>query len=290
MVCLLLAAPVFATNDVVMGVVGMNPVESSSCVAAYVPLEDGKALTGVEWYNNDGTSGFPEVVVSGGANTDPGTYDNGVKVGYDIYGQSSAWSQCQWDGAYRSDAGGVYVIFRLPVASVYVNEGAGGGAAVGVQSGDDGLSGWLSVDGVEWIGLHSSYGLAFRPIVADVDHETVVLAQATKALGGRQPDELESDDEITTLRTAMGKPYPNPFNPMTKLKFTLAEATMVELEIFDVRGQLVKRLANQVYSAGEHMVTWLGRNERDREVGSGVYLARLKAGSFVQTHRLMLVR
>ena len=59
----------------------------------------------------------------------------------------------------------------------------------------------------------------------------------------------------------------------------------MELEIYDLQGRLVKTLANGVFAAGEHMLTWYGRNDQDRVVASGLYLARMIADHYCQTHR-----
>ena len=64
----------------------------------------------------------------------------------------------------------------------------------------------------------------------------------------------------------------------------------VELSIYDVRGQLVRRLVDGRREAGTHSVTWFGTSEDGRRVASGVYLAQFKAGQVVQTQRLMLVK
>ncbi len=283
------AGPSVAEDSLVLGVIGMNPVEATSCVAVYVPLADDEALAGIDWFNNDGTSPFPEVSVSGGGFQGPGAYEDGIVVADDLYGLTSDWSRLLWAGTYRGEAGGVYVLMQLPVGSVYVGEGTGGGAAVGYQPAGTGLSGWLSLDGIEWLALQSAYGMSFRPIITNHDAQTVILSQSLKRLGDGQQEEMP-DAEAVTLKTAMNAPYPNPFNPNTKLMFTLAESQKVELDIYDLRGQLIKRLANGVYSAGEHLLIWEGRTDQGREVGSGVYLARLTAGEYVRTHRLMLVK
>lgn len=285
-VMLLCAGTVAGSPADVLGVIGMDPVGAASCVAVYVPLAEGQALAGIDWYNNDGTAAFPVAAVSGGASDGPGDFAAAVTVAEDLYGLSSAWSRLLWDGDYRSDAGGVYVLFRLPAGSVYVGDGAGGGAAVGYQDVGSGLAGWLSLEGEAWVALQAAYGMAFRPIVTDEGPETVVLTMATKSLGGSDGEEKAPP----ALVTAFGVPHPNPFNPSTKLKFTLAKQEVVELDIYNLRGERVARLADGVFSAGEHMVPWHGRSDRGRELGSGVYLARLTAGGFVQTHRLMLVK
>jgi len=284
----LLAGTGRADDPEILGVLGMNPVEPTSCIAVYLPLEDGQALTGVEWYNNDGTVGFPEVLVSGGNPEDPGSAPDGVPVGTAVFGQSSGWSQLVWNQSYRSDAGGLYVVLRLPTASVYVGEGAGGGAAVGYQVSGEGCAGWLTADGEQWLGLQDAYGMAFRAVTVPEDLDTVTLPLGTKAF---RPEGSGGEyGEAVMLTTGMDAPYPNPFNPVTKLRFTLAKAMPIRLEIYNLRGRLIRRLADRTYSAGEHVLTWYGRDEDGREAGSGVYLARLEAGTVIQTHRLMLVR
>lgn len=290
MALLLTLSAVRAADDAVLGVVGMNPVEAESCVAVHVPLEENEALAGLVWYNNDETVAFPEVLVSGGTVDDPGFDTDAVSVQSDVYGLESGWSTVQWSGSYRGDGSGLYVLFRLPVSSVFIQEGSGGGAAVGYQISGTGLAGWMSLDGEEWVALQQAYGLAFRPQIVAADEGTVILSQVQKRLAAREADELEQQQDVQVLRTALSPPSPNPFNPQTRLRFTLGKAQRVELDIHDVQGRLVKRLADHAFSAGEHVLTWYGRNDHDRLVGSGLYLARFKAGNVVQTQRLMLVR
>lgn len=278
-----------AADDDVYGVIGMNPVGMTSYLAVFIPLGENDALTGVDWFNNDETAGFPEVMVSGGTLDGPGSVGDALVLGNDVYGRSSDWSRLSWNHGYSSHSGGVYVLFHLPVSSVYVGEGAGGGAAFGYGAGIDGLRGWLSADGEEWIGLHSDFGLAFNPITADTNYETVYLAHASKALG-RSGLEDAHDNPSQPLKTELSAPFPNPFNPAAKLHFTLMSATHVSLVVYDLRGQLVRHLATKTFSAGEHVMTWHGRDESGREVGSGVYIARLRAGGIEQTQQLLLVR
>ena len=205
-------------------------------------------------------------------------------------GLSLGWSQADWSGSYASAAGGVYVLFRLPYGSVYVNQGAGGGAAIGYTMADSGMQGSLTSDGIEWCGLHSDYGFAIMAITAPANESTVTLVQAEKALAAdRDPGEFISPAEITLI-TEMKSPSPNPFNPQTRLRFTLAEAVKVDLSVYDLQGGLVKTLATQKFSVGEHVVVWDGRDNNGRSVSSGAYLAQMKAGRFVQTQRLLLVR
>jgi subtilisin family serine protease/subtilisin-like proprotein convertase family protein len=83
---------------------------------------------------------------------------------------------------------------------------------------------------------------------------------------------------------------PNPFNPMTDIRFDLARNSRVSLEIFDLRGRLVARLVDESLSAGSHAVTWDGRDAKGNAVSSGTYLYRLRAGDLVQDRKMLLVR
>lgn len=96
-----------------------------------------------------------------------------------------------------------------------------------------------------------------------------------------------------TLRTAGDRPTvrPNPFRDATTVSFRLAERTSVHLEVFDVRGRLVRRLEDgAIREAGTHRVTWDGRDERGRALPAGVYFSRLRAGEVRSTEKLVLLR
>jgi hypothetical protein len=84
--------------------------------------------------------------------------------------------------------------------------------------------------------------------------------------------------------------YPNPFNPETSISFSLAEAGPVTLEIFNSRGQHVKTLINSRMTEGEHTVIWNGRDEANRETGSGVYFYRIKQGKYTANGKMILMK
>mgnify|MGYP006279408213 CR=1 FL=1 len=70
--------------------------------------------------------------------------------------------------------------------------------------------------------------------------------------------------------------YPNPFNPETSISFQLAESSDVELSIYNLKGQLIKRFIKNSLSAGNHNLKWNGKNKNGDSVGSGIYLYKLK--------------
>ncbi|MCM2271458.1 MAG: T9SS type A sorting domain-containing protein [candidate division Zixibacteria bacterium] len=83
--------------------------------------------------------------------------------------------------------------------------------------------------------------------------------------------------------------YPNPFNPSTTFRFGLPTAQLVRLELYNILGQRVGTLANSAYEAGYHQIDWDGQLG-GQPVASGVYLARLVAGPFHATRKMMVVK
>ncbi|MBN1824984.1 MAG: agmatine deiminase family protein [Candidatus Eisenbacteria bacterium] len=83
---------------------------------------------------------------------------------------------------------------------------------------------------------------------------------------------------------------PNPFNPQTTFRFDLKYEDHVELTVFDVRGRAVRHLVDGARDAGSHEVVWDGRDDRGRELSSGVYYYRLRAAGVVYTRPAVLVR
>ena len=81
--------------------------------------------------------------------------------------------------------------------------------------------------------------------------------------------------------------YPNPFNPHTTIAYELPEAGPVELAVYAPSGQRVRRLVAAPLPAGRHAAAWDGRDDKGREVASGVYLCRLQAGSEVRLGKLV---
>lgn len=79
--------------------------------------------------------------------------------------------------------------------------------------------------------------------------------------------------------------YPNPFNPITTIAFALPQTESVKLAVFDISGRLIQTLLNTRIEAGRHEVEFDGR-----ALPSGVYLAQIRTGSFVQTHKIILLR
>jgi hypothetical protein len=89
---------------------------------------------------------------------------------------------------------------------------------------------------------------------------------------------------------ALDANVPNPFNPSTIIPFRVGESTRTHLAIYDASGVLVKTLVDDIRAAGTWSVTWNGEDARGRRVASGVYFCRMRAGSFDQTRKMVLLK
>ena len=83
---------------------------------------------------------------------------------------------------------------------------------------------------------------------------------------------------------------PNPFNPSTEIFFHLSEPGMVQLEVFDIRGQRVKTLVNEYLVDGDHRAIWDGRDQAGQQMASGTYLYRLQSGAWVEQKKMILLK
>ncbi|MBN1480372.1 T9SS type A sorting domain-containing protein [candidate division KSB1 bacterium] len=84
--------------------------------------------------------------------------------------------------------------------------------------------------------------------------------------------------------------YPNPFNPATEIKFTLPVTAQVKLSIYNVHGQLVRKLVDEVKSAGTHTVAWDGRDENGLSLPSAVYIYKINTAAFTTARRMVLIK
>ena len=82
--------------------------------------------------------------------------------------------------------------------------------------------------------------------------------------------------------------YPNPFNPVTTIRYTVPSKGRVEVSIFDLRGAHVATLVNEEKDQGAYTQTWEGRNDAGTRVSSGMYLARVKHPSQTKSYKLVL--
>ena len=148
------------------------------------------------------------------------------------------------------------------------------------EVGDRATVGLLDLEGEAIIeaGVHGVIQLEgqfeiVEAIVSDMNHNSMAAA-----IGAAKEASLPTE-------FALHQNYPNPFNPTTEISFSLPNAGDVKLEIFNIMGQKVTTLVDGQLEAGEHVIPWNGC-----EVASGVYFYRLRAGDFISTRKMLLLK
>ena len=98
-------------------------------------------------------------------------------------------------------------------------------------------------------------------------------------------------EDYLQLSTRLIENYPNPFNPTTMIIFSVGETfSFVNIEIFNMKGQRVKRLVNNKFATGQHSVIWNGTDENNNHVASGIYYYKLKSGDIEQIAKMLLMK
>ncbi len=101
---------------------------------------------------------------------------------------------------------------------------------------------------------------------------------------------IEDDIAIPVEETYLSRNYPNPFNPETNISFYLEQEKRVKLEIFNIRGQKLATLIDDILPEGEHSLVWSPQSHRGRDLPSGVYLYRLQAGDYAETRKMLYLK
>jgi len=121
---------------------------------------------------------------------------------------------------------------------------------------------------------------------------TVALLQ--KALGFF-PTGVKVVNQNTPSTFAVSQNYPNPFNPTTNIEFSIPTASTIQLNVYNILGELVKTLTSGEIVSGNYKVTWNGTNNHGTSVASGIYFYRLVAESkgaanYVVTKKMLLMK
>ncbi|MBU8869704.1 MAG: T9SS type A sorting domain-containing protein [Gemmatimonadales bacterium] len=124
--------------------------------------------------------------------------------------------------------------------------------------------------------------------IGEMDKAGIVLAGRMEATGCL---DIGSASGIPAGTLALSGNYPNPFNPGTAICFESPGSVVVDLDVFDSAGRLVRTLlSGELAKQGQNEIFWNGRDDGGGLVSSGVYFYRLEAETFSQTKRMILLR
>jgi hypothetical protein len=106
----------------------------------------------------------------------------------------------------------------------------------------------------------------------------------------RIPTDVDNHPDALPLEFSLDQNFPNPFNPATTIKLTLPRRTRVELDVYNILGQNVRTLLDKEMDVGSYDIVWDGRDKFDRQVASGIYFYRIKAGDYSKTRKMVLLK
>ena len=103
---------------------------------------------------------------------------------------------------------------------------------------------------------------------------------------------LTSNDEPANVPGSfiLHPAYPNPFNPITSLRYDLPEQAQVTLTVYDLMGREITQLVNTTQEAGYRSVQWDATDSFGKPVSAGVYLYQIRSGEFVDTRKMVLLK
>lgn len=140
------------------------------------------------------------------------------------------------------------------------------------------------------IGIHSVTASAPGYISETVDNVSVAAGQVVSLHFVLEVDTSPADDPSVPAQTALQGNFPNPFNPSTRVAFTLAEPGRVRISVHNLKGQLVRLLTDADLPAGPHQHDFDGRDANGKPISSGVYILRMQAGERVFSSRMLLMK
>ena len=209
------------------------------------------------------------------------------------------------EAAFGVDGSGSYAFVGLDGGGTWVVEVAGANSIMVDPDPDDLVAEWTLVkpDGEEINMAGDLLVGSLEPGSYTVNWATIDgLAAPPPVTGELEPggrlyfygvyQEVSAADENDLPKTfELGRAYPNPFNPVTKITYALPRDSNVTLKVYDVSGKLVRTLLdNQVQAAGRYTEIWEGRDNKDRRVASGLYFYRINAGSFNAVKKMTLLK
>ena len=102
-------------------------------------------------------------------------------------------------------------------------------------------------------------------------------------------DVMDEESQIPE-EVSLSQNFPNPFNPVTAIRYQIPSDQHVRLDLYNVLGKLVRVLVDDDQNTGRYTIHWDGKNEYGASVSSGIYFYRLRAGNYNETKKMLLIR
>ena len=169
-----------------------------------------------------------------------------------------------------------------PVASIADDEGVLIATAIGI-----GYQ-WYLNDSV----ITNANNISYVPIVSGEYTVEVFFSNGCPTLSDSYnfSYQLSNDKELLPTSFLMHQNYPNPFNPSTIIRYNLPYNELVNINIYDVKGTIIKSLINTNQEAGNRSIVWDATNNTGQSVSAGLYIYTIQVGGFRQSRKMVLVK
>ena len=135
--------------------------------------------------------------------------------------------------------------------------------------------------------------LVFRPTM-EIEDSRIYFSEGQLRDGNYGVNQVARLGEIQIQTRpevfALADNYPNPFNPETTIKYALPEAVDVRLDIYNMLGQMVRTMVADNQSPGRYVVRWDATDDSGNALSTGIYFYRLRAGDFLETKKMLLLK
>ncbi len=141
----------------------------------------------------------------------------------------------------------------------------------------------ISPDLITWTDLNVSAGLhTYKVSAGYLQGESVFSNEASVTVGNNDP--------VAVTSTSLLGAAPNPFNSATSIRYQVKGSHDVMIQIYNVKGQLVKTLVQETKSSGMNSVSWNGRDSKNQVLPAGIYFYKMKSGNYSSTKKVILLK
>jgi len=157
----------------------------------------------------------------------------------------------------------------------------------------------VSIVVLDSVGQSSGYSFTDTDVTPGETYYYTVRAVDNRGLLGdallveaeTTPSAIDGEKVLVPFETKLVGNYPNPFNPSTTISFSLPTQMPVRLDIYNLKGQLVRTIISETQSKGEQLAVWEGCDDSSRHLASGIYFLCLKIdGKQQKPRRLVLLK
>jgi len=142
----------------------------------------------------------------------------------------------------------------------------------------------------QYVGLQYLFNNVYNPTSSQIFEGNTIKVTTEPPFSSIMTSVDETSNSNINSGYTLEQNIPNPFNSHTQIKYSLPVKSNISLNIYDIRGELVRTLYDGVQQKGKHSTEWNGLNNQGNQAASGIYLYQLKADGFVKTNKLFLFR